>query len=393
MTNRCSAPCFPSLVAVVVLTLVSACAGQASSTPDLTDQAIRGATVLAALPTAESLTPQPTQTPAPTATPAIPTALPSPVPPTAVAKPPVATPGTVDYTVKAGDSLSSIAAAYHVSMAAIMLANNMGDSQVVKLGQVLHIPTARSWPDENVFWFVYIVQPGEALSSIAVRFHVKLDDLVRINQLTDASSIRVGQKLVIPAKAYTPNELPTAEPTIPRGAAAADEPATNQVVAQAPAPQKPAAPVAPAQQANVQVLAAHVASIAGADAMRGALLSLYNQARAAAGLAPLAASAILQSAAQGHADDCAQRGYGSHFGSDGSTIRQRILRAGYPGTYVSENWAWSTSVAQAFDMWFNQEASGGPHRSNILNTRFTQVGFGVSITTDGYYFIADFGAP
>jgi hypothetical protein len=43
-------------------------------------------------------------------------------------------------------------------------------------------------------------------------------------------------------------------------------------------------------------------------------------------------------------------------------------------------------------MWFNQEAGGGPHRSNILSTHYTQVGFGITASNGGFYFIADFGS-
>ncbi len=412
MTNRRCAPWPLSVVAAVTLALAGACGEPPSPTPNPTDVAAHDATVLASLPTAQSLTPRPTKTPVPmpTSTP-VPLTV-TPVPPTAAAMPATspaatqaqaATPSVVDYTVQAGDTLLSIAMAYHVSMASIMLANDMGDSQVVKLGLVLHIPTAKTWPDESVFWFVYIVQPGEALSSIAAHFSVKLDDLVRVNQLTDASAIRVGQKLVITAAAFTPNEPveptsppPPPEPTTrPKAADAAQESATQEAVAQVPATQEPAAQPTPAQQvqSKAQAAVAQVANVVGVEAMRGALLALYNQARVQAGLAPLAPSVILQSAAQRHADDCAQRGYGSHSGSDGSTVRERVTRAGYSGTIVSENWVWATSVAEAFDMWFNQEPDGGPHRGNILSPRFTEVGFGVAASAGGYYFIADFGTP
>ncbi len=76
----------------------------------------------------------------------------------------------------------------------------------------------------------------------------------------------------------------------------------------------------------------------------GRVLTLINQARAGAGLAPLAMNSQLTAAAQGHADDMARNGVGiGHGGSDGSTPTTRILRAGYPayswGPEVGENWA------------------------------------------------------
>ncbi len=44
---------------------------------------------------------------------------------------------------------------------------------------------------------VYIVQPGDTLWSIAVRFNVSLDDLMNANNLTD-SNLAAGQQLIIP---------------------------------------------------------------------------------------------------------------------------------------------------------------------------------------------------
>lgn len=45
---------------------------------------------------------------------------------------------------------------------------------------------------------VYIVQPGDSLSSIAARFNVNLADLMSANNITDANQLDAGQQLVIP---------------------------------------------------------------------------------------------------------------------------------------------------------------------------------------------------
>ncbi|HEY3341100.1 MAG TPA: CAP domain-containing protein, partial [Anaerolineae bacterium] len=189
-----------------------------------------------------------------------------------------------------------------------------------------------------------------------------------------------------------PTTTPAKTDTQPAQAAVQATDAPAQVV-DTPAPaQATDAPAAAAKAlAQVQVQAVAPAEPAGADAMRAQLLALYNEARAAYGRAALAGSVMLQTAAQGHAEDCAQRGYGSHSGSDGSTSSQRIARSGYPGSVTGENWAWGHSAAEVFDMWFNQETDSGPHRSNILSGRYTQVGFGIVASNGGFYFIADFG--
>ncbi|MBC7875770.1 MAG: LysM peptidoglycan-binding domain-containing protein [Anaerolineales bacterium] len=45
---------------------------------------------------------------------------------------------------------------------------------------------------------IYIVQPGDSLSSIASRFSVSLADLMSFNNITDANQLDAGQQLVIP---------------------------------------------------------------------------------------------------------------------------------------------------------------------------------------------------
>jgi murein DD-endopeptidase MepM/ murein hydrolase activator NlpD len=52
-------------------------------------------------------------------------------------------------------------------------------------------PTPSSGP-------IYIIQPGDTLSSIADRFNVKLADLMSANNITDANTIQAGEQLVIP---------------------------------------------------------------------------------------------------------------------------------------------------------------------------------------------------
>ncbi len=96
----------------------------------------------------------PSPTPAPTATPTpIPTASPSPTPaptatptpaptatPTPVSKTPTPKPTVRTYRVQSGDTLSSIAQRFGVSLQALIAANNLPDPNNLSIGQVLIIP-------------------------------------------------------------------------------------------------------------------------------------------------------------------------------------------------------------------------------------------------------------
>lgn len=44
----------------------------------------------------------------------------------------------------------------------------------------------------------YTVQDGDTLSGIAVRFGTSVNTIIALNKLTDANTLRVGQKLLVP---------------------------------------------------------------------------------------------------------------------------------------------------------------------------------------------------
>jgi hypothetical protein len=122
-------------------------------------------------------------------------------------------------------------------------------------------------------------------------------------------------------------------------------------------------------------------------------VELINQARSRESLSPYGWSNELAAAAQRHANDLAANQLASHIGTDGSDASQRIAEAGYAawgGTMVGENyWAGTTTPRQAFD-WFMESQ---PHRENILNPRYREIGVGVATDIDGRsYYVLNFGA-
>jgi uncharacterized protein YkwD len=126
------------------------------------------------------------------------------------------------------------------------------------------------------------------------------------------------------------------------------------------------------------------------------VLALINVQRVNAGLPALAESSALDSSARGHSVDQSVHNFMSHTGSDGSTPKDRILRAGYTGNWWGEIiYAGSGSYgtpANAVTWWMNDP----PHAAIILGTHYTDFGAGYaycSTSTYGAYFTVDFGGP
>jgi len=96
-----------------------------------------------------------------------------------------------------------------------------------------------------------------------------------------------------------------------------------------------------------------------------------NAARAAAGLAPLAADPRLRRAAAAHAADMAARGYFDHTSPSGTTPADRVAATGYDGCLIAENIARGQADAAAVvQSWQNSPG----HRANNLNPQLTQLG-------------------
>jgi murein DD-endopeptidase MepM/ murein hydrolase activator NlpD len=98
------------------------------------------------------------------------------------------------YVVKKGESLFSIAKRFNISIDAILSVNNMRDASILRIGTVLKIP--------NMNGIYYSVRKGDSLSSITTRYRVDMNKLVDVNEL-ESSVIYVGQKLFIPGAALS----------------------------------------------------------------------------------------------------------------------------------------------------------------------------------------------
>ena len=125
--------------------------------------------------------------------------------------PPTCPPGTFSYTVQAGDSMWSIAQRFGVSLDALIAANPQipNPSQIVP-GQIVCVPQGSPPPTGcPAGTFAYTVQRGDSMWSIAQRFGVSLDALIRANpQIPNPSQIVPGQIVCVPQGSKPPSGCP-----------------------------------------------------------------------------------------------------------------------------------------------------------------------------------------
>ncbi|MCX7921514.1 MAG: LysM peptidoglycan-binding domain-containing protein [Clostridia bacterium] len=128
--------------------------------------------------------------------------------------------GTI-YVVKAGDTLWGIAQNHKTTVDLIRRANNL-QSDILSIGQELFVPISGptappvppptqtppvyNWPEVT-----YMVQPGDTLTSVAKKFGVSIDTIVKHNYMRAEDWLDAGDKIAISGYAprtytVTPNE-------------------------------------------------------------------------------------------------------------------------------------------------------------------------------------------
>ncbi len=129
----------------------------------------------------------------------------------------------------------------------------------------------------------------------------------------------------------------------------------------------------------------------GDAGLEAQVFTLVNQERAKVGCPALTVDSRLATAARGHSQDMATRGFFDHTNPDGVTAAQRVKNAGYNWSYVGENIAaGQRTAADVMDSWMKSQG----HRDNILNCNYKNIGVGVAHGGSyGIYWTQDFGRP
>src|SRR3984893_10672201 len=107
--------------------------------------------------------------------------------------PPVEPPrrsGLTRYAVQAGDVLWQIAEQYQLRPETVLWANDIGDPNLLLVGQQLAIPATDG--------VLSTVQPGDSLADVANRYGVELQAIVDSNALADVNQIQAGVDIFLP---------------------------------------------------------------------------------------------------------------------------------------------------------------------------------------------------
>ena len=126
----------------------------------------------------------------------------------AVAVEPTAVPSLpANHTVQEGETLSTISPQYGVSADEIAAANNLTTSSVLTVGQVLVIPApgttappvaVEQVPPTSSGGQSHVVQPGENLFRISLRYGKTVDEVAAYNGIANPHFIYPGQIIQIP---------------------------------------------------------------------------------------------------------------------------------------------------------------------------------------------------
>ena len=109
-----------------------------------------------------------------------------------------------EHTVRAGESLSLIAARAGVSLRALRDVNRLSSNQL-RLGQVLRLPdlgkrvaSTTSSAKAALSVAVHVVTSGDNLWDLARHYHVSAEALAQANGITPRTVLKLGQKLRLP---------------------------------------------------------------------------------------------------------------------------------------------------------------------------------------------------
>ena len=121
--------------------------------------------------------------------------------------------GSVVHVVQRGENLFRIARRYGVTVNALVAANGLSNTSRIYAGQRLVVPTGSGAVSPPSSSGVHVVQRGENLFRIALRYGTSVRALAAANGIANSHRVYVGQRLVIPGRGNTPAPPPQPAPS------------------------------------------------------------------------------------------------------------------------------------------------------------------------------------
>ncbi|MCK9276038.1 MAG: LysM peptidoglycan-binding domain-containing protein [Syntrophales bacterium] len=119
----------------------------------------------------------------------------------AIGKTVISEPSKSVHLVKKGETLSSIARKYDIAVEALIKMNDITSEDRIYVGQLLNLMEKSVDTNGNgenrISNVVYVVKRGDRLADIAKEFDATVNDLIKVNNLESKNKIYVGQELVI----------------------------------------------------------------------------------------------------------------------------------------------------------------------------------------------------
>ena len=110
------------------------------------------------------------------------------------------------HVVQPGENLYRIALRYGTSMQALAAANRLSNTSRIYVGQQIVIPSGsnESTPTSSTTDGAHVVRSGENLYRIALRYGLTAQSLAAANGITNLNRVFVGQRLTIPGQGSSP---------------------------------------------------------------------------------------------------------------------------------------------------------------------------------------------
>jgi len=162
------------------------------------------------------------------------------------------TTGPIEHTVKRGETISSICKLYGITEDEFCSWNGVRKGATLKAGKVYKVKIDRTQKEEETKPAVpstttpkwegteYTVMPGDYPGLIAKNLGVSTADLLKVNNLTEKSILKIGQKLKVPSSKPQETEKPVETSTPEKKETPEKAPETTQPSTPAPETDKPA---------------------------------------------------------------------------------------------------------------------------------------------------------